>query len=390
MSRRPASGPRAWQAALGLALLAAGLCSAPVRAAALVATDDAEVIEVLPGGARAAAERRARHAMAQRPDDAALAVRLARAGLERSRASGDPREAGRALAALRHWNDPKTAPLEVLLLQATLDQHLHDFDAAAAKLEQSLRRDARQPQAWLTLATVRRVQGRYTESDAACHGLAAAGGDLHARACLAENDGLRGHFDAARQALERLVRAPQADAAVRGWLFATLAELEQRAGQPLRAEAAWRAALREDTDPYTTTSFTDFLLERNRPAEALALLRGQPASDAVVLRRAMSGDAAAAVEMRARFEQAGQRPDTALTHGRERALFALHVERDVRQAIDFARRNLQRQREPVDLLLLAEAARAAGETAALGEATRLAAAQGLVDRRWTEGAGGRP
>lgn len=315
--------------------------------------------------------------------DAALAVRLARADLERARSTGDPRHAGLALAALRYWSDAAKAPVEVLLLQATLDQHLHDFDASAAKLAQLLRRDPGEAQAWLTLATVRRVQGRYAESDAACRGLASAGAGLHAGVCLAENQGLRGGFDAARATLQRAAATPGLDAATHAWVLTSLAELEQRAGETARAEAVWRAALRKDPHGYAMFAFADFLAAQERPAEVLALLQDRPASDAVVLRRAIAGDAPSARELRERFVQAARRADAIQVHGRERAQFALHVERDATRAVELARLNLQRQREPVDLWLLAESARAAGDPAARAEAERLAAAQGLVDGRWT-------
>lgn len=369
--------------ALGFALAAT---AAAVRAEPLVPADDAQVVELLPAAGRAAAdERRARRQLAQRPDDAALAVRLARAGLERSRASGDPRHAGLALAALRHWREPASAPAEVLLLQATLDQHLHDFDAAAAKLDLLLRRQPRDAQGWLTLAAVRRVQGRYAESDVACRGLAGAGASLHAAACSAENAGLRGRFDLARRSLQALLDSPRIDAPTRGWLLTTQAELEQRAGSAARAEAAWRAAAQAvqaaEGDPYVALAFADFLLAQGRPQEALERLQRLPASDAVVLRRAIAGDAGAAAQLRERMVQAALRPETALTHGREQALFALHVERDARRAVALARQNLQRQREPIDLRLLADAARAAGDAQALAEAARIASAQGLVDLR---------
>jgi hypothetical protein len=393
VKRRPASLWRGPRAAIVLAALAAALGGvAAVQAAPLVPVGDAEVIEVLPAAGRVRAEeRRARRALAHRPDDAAQALRLARADLERSRSTGDPRHAGLALAALRHWSDPAAAPAEVLLLQATLDQHLHEFDASAAKLEQLVRRQPRQAQAWLTLATVRRVQGRYADSDAACRGLDSAGASLHAAACLAENDGLRGRFETARVALQRAAGTAQLDPATRGWLLTTLAELEQRTGAAERAEAAWRAALRAAADGYTVLGYADFLIVQERAADARELLADQPASDAVVLRRAQAGDAAAVREIRARFAQAAQRPDAALTHGREQAMFALHVEHDARRAVELARLNLQRQREPVDLRLLAESARAAGDVAALAEATRLATAQGLVDVRWSPASiGGRP
>lgn len=389
MSARPVPWQRVRRGAglLGAAL-AALVSIGGARAEPIVPADDAEVIEQLPAAAARADERRARRDLAQRPDDPAAAAALARRLLDRARANGDPRDAGLALAALQRWNDPASAPPEVLLLQATLDQHLHAFDAAAAKLGQLLAREPRQAQAWLTLATVRRVQGRYAESDAACRGLAGSGAALHAAACLAENEGLRGRSDDTRRTLQRLAATPRLDAATRGWLLTTRAELEQRSGDAAAAEAAWREALRGEPDGYTLIGGADFLLERGRPAEALALLHGQPRSDAVLLRRAIAGlrsgaaDAAADLrEMRERIALANLRPDAAATHGREQAMFALWVERDAARAVALARANLVRQREPVDLLLLARAAQAHGADAALDEARRLAAAQGLVDRR---------
>lgn len=376
------SGPPALPALL-LALLLVPV-GAAVRAEPFVPADDAEIVERLPAaGLAAARERIARRQLAQRPDDAALAVRIARSGLERARASGDPRHAGQALAALGHWNDPQTAPPDVLLLQATLDQHLHAFGAAATKLEVLLRRRPADAQAWLTLAGVRRVQGRYADADAACRGLQRAAAGLPAAACMAENEGLRGRFAAARDTLQALAATPGLDRVTRGWLHTTRAELELRAGDGAAAEAAWRAALEADDDPYTAIGYADFLLARGRPAEALARLAGQPASDAVLLRRAAAGDPVATREVRSRFAQSALRPDSLYTHGREQALLALQIERDAPRAVVLARANLQRQREPIDLWLLAESARRAGDRAALEEAIGLAAAQGLVDARWT-------
>lgn len=379
-------GPRA--RAAGLTALLVGLVLAlpagPSRAGPLVPAADDEVVEHLPAAGRGAAqERLGRRQLAQRPGDATLALRLARAGLERSRAGGDPRHAGQALAALAYWSDARTDPPEIVLLQATLDQHLHDFDAAATKLERLLRRRPADAQAWLTLAAVRRVQGQYAQADTACAGLARAGAEWHAAACAAENEGLRGSFGPARARLQRLAARPGLDGATRAWLQTTRAELEQRAGDAQAADLAWQAAMRADPEPYAAIGRADFLLERGRPHEALAALAAQPASDAVLLRRAIAGDAGATQEVRERFAQSTLRPQTLLTHGRELALLALRVDRDAPRAVRLARANLQRQREPIDLWLLAESARAAGDRTTLDEAQRLAAAQGLVDTRWT-------
>jgi hypothetical protein len=366
-------------------LAAAGL---PAVAAPLAPASDDTVVETLPAGGARGEDRALRRALAARPDDAALAVRVASRGLAQARATGDARSAGQALAALARWSDAATAPLDVLRLQATLRQHLHDFEPAAELLEALLRRAPGDAQARLTLATVRRVQGRLDASDAACAALPREGdAAVYALACAAENDGLRGRFDAARTALHGLLARPVLDAGTRGWLWTTVAELEQRAADPAAADAAWRSALQADpADVYTRLGRADFLLDQGRAAEVPALLAGLARSDAVLLRLAIAGvrssrSDAAADELRARFAQSNLRPGVLAVHGREQALFAWAVDRDAARALAIARGNAAAQREAIDLWLFDVTARAAGDAAAQREAAALRRAVGLVDRR---------
>jgi hypothetical protein len=371
-----------------LALLAACAIGVATHAAPIVPRTDAEVIETLPtGGAERAELRRLRRALAADPRDATAAVRLAERLMEQAHATGDPRAAGQALAALQPWADPATAPGDVLLMQAGVRQYLHEFDSAIALLEQLLARDAPPPQAWLTLATLHRVQGRYAQSDAACRPLQRAA-PLHASACLAENEALRGGSDAARRQFLGLLAQPRLDDGTRNWLLTSLAELEQRAGRAGAADAAFKAALAAQPAAYTLIAYADFLIDQQRPRDALALLRGQPRNDAVLLRLAIAGRQAGAAqaaadarEMGERIAQANLRPRAQRAHAREQALFALWVEADAPRALDLARANLRQQREPIDLLLLARTARAAAAPAALREAETLRAQMGLQDRR---------
>ncbi|MES1163867.1 MAG: hypothetical protein ABUL50_12470, partial [Rhizobacter sp.] len=96
-------------------------------------TGDDEVIEVLPAlkGSRAE-ERRLRQQLAQAPRDPTLALAAARRYLDQAHELGDPRFAGMALAAIEPWTDEATMPDDLLLMRATLQQYLHQFDAAAA------------------------------------------------------------------------------------------------------------------------------------------------------------------------------------------------------------------------------------------------------------------
>lgn len=369
--------------ALALLIPAALAQSAPLQPA-----HDDEVVETLPAAAGPAAEqRRLRRALAQSPRDVQTALVLSRSLLTRSQVSGDARLAGQALGVLQPWEGDANAPVDVRLQRATLLQHLHDFEAAAAELESLLKRAPQQAQAWLTLATVRRVQGRYAESDTACARLVDAGQPLLARACHAENRSLRGAQDEARREFETLLRLRPADPAWASWLRTSLGELELRAGRPAAAIGHLRTALSFDDDAYARHALADALIEARRPAEAARLL-ADDASDAALLRRAIAARALGAPDaaslrdtLGARHAQAAQRPQDVPVHARERARFALDVEGDAAQAVELARANLRTQREAADFVVMHRAAQAAGDAAAQAEVQALAARVGLSDAR---------
>ena len=379
------------------ALLGLALLSEPAGATPLNPTSDGEIIEVLPGlTSTRAQERRQRKMLAQQPRDPGLAIEIATRYLAQAHELGDPRFAGMAMAAISGWTDEATMPDDVLMMRATLQQYLHEFDASVRSLEVLVRRPSTvpRPQAWLTLATVRRVQGRYGDSDLACKKVATSVAALHAEACLAENAGLRGEVDHARAIFMRLLADARLPASTQAWLTTSLAELEQRAGRADAADAAFRSALQTAPDAYTAVAYADFLIDQKRPLEVLDLLRQQARSDAVVLRLAIAGTQVAerapgaisgasvdVDEMRERISLANQRPDAKLFHGREQAMFALWVERQPARALELARGNVAQQREPLDLLVLAQTAHATGRPDALQQVRRLMSQMGLRDER---------
>lgn len=369
---------------LGVAGLLLALVAA--QAAPLVPASDDERVESLPA-------RRAPPVAAPgqgAATDPVAAVREAGDLLAQAHADGDPRFAGRALARLQPWAADPRAPAPVVLKLAQVEQYIHRFDAAQARLQALLARDARQPQAWLTLATLQRLRGRYAESDAACAALGRLGSAaLHAQACSAENLSLRGEVDTARRQFTALL-AQAPDDGTRAWLSTSLGELEQRAGRSAAAERALRIAWRLDPqDRYAPLALADLLIDERRGAEALKVLDTQPRSDPVLLRRVAAGprraadlaDQADLAELRDRFQQAAQRPGAFDGHAREQALYAWWVEGDLPAAVRHAQANLATQREPFDLLLLARVAAAAGDRAALAQAAQVQKAMDLHDQR---------
>lgn len=352
-------------------LCATGTCLArPV-----VPTSDAEVIERLPPAARTSSSA-----------DPKVAVAEARALLTASRRDGDPRFAGRALARLSRWQAQPLAPIDVVLTLAETEQYLHQFGAATQRLQALVQRAPDNAPAWLQLATLHRVQGRYAPSDTACARLQQLRAQPYAEACAIENLSLRGEHAAARPRLQRLL-ADTREPGTRDWLLTTLAELEQRSGQVAAADTAWQQSLQAAADGYTLTGYADFLLDQQRDQAAWDLLRGAAPGEGVLLRQAIAakrlGRAEAQPlrrEIRERYAQADLRPEDS-GHQRERALRALDLEGQPAVALDHARRNLLQQREAFDFWLYARCAQAAQDPAALADLRRLAQQQGLRDAR---------
>lgn len=378
-----------------LALAAASvmlLLASPAQAVPRVPASDDVVVESLPAVAGWSSEqRRLRRALVQRPDDPATAVEAATTYLNLAREQGDARYAGYAMGALQAWEAKPLAetPPAVLVMRATIAQFLHDFDGAEATLKTALARQPNDAQGWITLATILRVRGRYNESDAACRALGRVGPTLYGVACLAENAGLRGKHDEARDTLQELLANPAladaAQAGTRQWLLTSVAEVEELAGRNAQADAAYRQAVQAQRSGYLLLAYSDYLQRTGRQAEIPALLSGEARSDAVLLRLAIAAARDTrqpdADELRQRFEAAALRPGTTALHAREEAMFALDVQRDARRALELARINIQLQREPIDLLIYARAAAATKDAAARADVKALMQKIGLKDAR---------
>ena len=380
-----------WLALPTAMLVLAGASHAVPR---VPASDDA-VVETLPAVAGWSSEqRRLRRELLQRPGDPATAIEAATTYLNLARDQGDARYAGYAMGALQAWEAMPVAdtPPAVLVMRATIAQFLHDFDGAEATLKAALARQPNDAQGWITLATILRVRGRYAESDAACRALGRAGPALYGVACLAENAGLRGRHDEARDTLQELLANPAlagaAKAGTRQWLLTSVAEVEELAGRSAQADAAYRKAVAAQRSGYLLLAYSDYLQRVGRHAEIPGLLAKEARSDAVLLRLAIAaaaardkGPRAEADELRQRFEASALRPGTTALHAREEAMFALDVQNDPRRALELARLNVRQQREPIDMLVFARAAAAAKDDAARGEVKALMQQIGLKDAR---------
>jgi hypothetical protein len=363
------------------ALFVAALLLGPVaQAAPFTPSADQQVLERLPARAADPRQRELRELRDRwraQPSDADAAVRLARRYFEESAAEGDPRYVGYAQAALAPWWDKPQPPPEVRVMRAILRQFGHEFEAALADLAAVVQQDPDDGEAWAWQLAIHLVQARYDPARTACVKLAELAEPLIAAGCHAQIDALTGRAAAAAEALRTALRSDtDASPEQRLWSLTRLAEIEERRGRHAEAEAAFREALALGLpDVYLLSAYSDFLLDRGRAAEVLALLKDRERSDLLLLRLAIAGKAVSAPQaaawadaLAARFDAARLRGDA--LHQKEEARFALAVQGQAARALTLARANYALQREPADARVLLEAAVAARDPAAAEPALR--------------------
>ncbi len=345
------------------------LCCTAAFCAPFVPASDSVVLERLRSGPvdKATRElRQLRRDWEQSPQDVRLATVLARRLITKSRETSDPRYLGQAESALAAWWNADDAPVEVLVLRATIRQSTHHFAPALADLDRVLALDPRNAQAWLTRATILQVMGDYSEARRACEPLNKLTGELISVTCLSGVRSLTGDAAGAYQVVNELLpRAANASANERIWAVTLLAEIAVRLGRNADAETHFKTALAlEERDPYLLGAYADFLLDQKQPRRVIELLKDETRADSLLLRLALAenavGDAKARAHidlLQARFEASAQRGDT--VHQREEARFQLHLIGDQAKALKLATENFSVQREPADVRILLEAALAA-------------------------------
>ncbi len=332
--------------------------------------------------------RTRRAVQAASPRDVATLTALAQGHVERARQSGDPREIGLAESALAPWWEEARPPVPVLLIRASIRQYLHDFDGALADLAHVIQADPTNLQAWMSQAAIQQTTGALAEAATSCRRLMSLSRSITGMVCLADLASLGGD----RAALDRasaIVRSGTSSTAEQAWVMSVLAEMAERFGRHEQAETWFGLAAKAESGTYARVAFADWLLRRDRARDAVSMLASAPATDAVLLRRALAwrtlGDpqaSAAIAELRERFESSQARGDS--LHLREMARFALEIDQAPSVALDYASRNWALQKEPADALLLAAAARAAGSPDKADPVRRFVRDCGLYDVRLHE------
>lgn len=332
--------------------------------------DDATVIERLPFRAADATARELaalRAAVAARPADQAAGVALAQKYFDLAMARGDPRYVGYADAIVGGYSRPLSAPL--LLVRGTLRQYRHDFAGALADYAAALELDADLAGAHAWRGAIHLVQADYAAANQECAALKKLGRAVLFGGCAGLTLAYTGHLEQAEQTLRQALAA-SSDDDHRLWLHTRLGEVAAWQGQFAKAERHYRQALAIGRDDgYLLAAWSDFLLDRGRPAEVVDQLAAWESSDGLLLRLAeaetrlkLPGAAAHRQALDDRFAAARLRGDT--THRAEEARFHLRLKGDAKTAVALAAENYRVQKEPRDARVLLEAAAASDAGAA--------------------------
>ncbi len=325
--------------------------------------------------------------------------------IEISRSTGDPRYLGRAQSTLGElWNSTR-APTEAIILQATIEQGRHEFDAAKKTLIRAIAQSntARTglqntiPQAWLTLATLERISGNYPEAMKACQQVIDAGVVVYGQACALETDSHLGeHQKATAGLIQQVAKINKTDLnerAKHAFVLSLLAEAHERSGKPELAAVAYDQSLTLELDLYTAIAAADLALRRTTSIElnakrALTLLAQLNDTDAVLIRRALAYKRlnnpawkTLTNDLQLRFSQIASRGDDAKAHAREVALIELWLTENFTTSLSWALTNLERQRESIDWWVALQAATKENNTSAVQSILQRLKATQLSDAR---------
>jgi Tfp pilus assembly protein PilF len=355
-------------------VLILALAAGSIQAAPYTPKSDSEVLERLPFKASAAEGRELRElrrAAAEHPQDMQRALALARRYFDLAGAEGDPRYVGYAEAAIRPWSKTDEPSAQILLMRALLHQYRHEFDAALADLARAAEGDPGNAETWSWRSAILLVQADYAGARATCDRLAQVASALLTATCTAAVDGLSGKSGPAYAELSKAIaRRPDADPDLKLWVETRLAEMALRQGKDELAERHFKAGLALGvTDGFILAAYADFLLDHQRPAEVVAMLRDWERSDILLLRLALAeraaklpGAAAHIAMLKDRFDASALRGDK--LHLQEEARFHLYLQDDAPGALRLAQENYRTQREPRDARILLEAALVAKQPSA--------------------------
>ena len=331
------------------------------------ATDDT-VLETLPAVTGAEEIRRLQTLLKEDPQDPSRIVALARAYVSIGKREYDSRYYGYAEALLAPYVSTSKNP-DILLAEADILQHRHEYARALSALGKVLALRPGDGQALLTRAVIYQVQGNFKAASSDCRASIGHTSLLLSTICITEIDSLTGRLKESRDALTLLYARNEAgaDPEERSWALTVLAEMHQRLDDSAKAEEYFRKALQVNPrDYYVLAALSDLLLAQKRDVEARELLKPFSAINPLLLRLALAEKSLQdnavqrhLADLASRFEINRERGEK--VHLRDEARYRLVLLGDAKTAFALAEANWENSKEPADADIYLSAAFASGE-----------------------------
>jgi tetratricopeptide (TPR) repeat protein len=366
--------PSSWAALTFLGMLLVTTSASAALAQPYTPQDDNVVLQRIPSGIdpRVRVFDALRAQSLAQPNNLQIAEKLSRVYIDYGRTTGDARYLGRALAVIAPWLQQNSVPTSILLLKATILQSRHLFQDARTILEEVLKADPDNGQAWLTLASVEQVQGNLDKARHACAHLMGSIDTLITAGCIGGLNAVNGHASDGYKVIQLLLaQEPNESPEIRSWAQGLLADAARYGGDDKSADMHYQAALQlTPGDNFLLADYGDFLLDLNKPRAVIDLLENYRQSDTSFLRLVLA-EAMLKLpqtdtdiqEMATRFRDLELRGDSQL-YAREQARFVLDLRHDPANALLLAQKDWTIQRAPEDARIYLEAALASGTPAA--------------------------
>ena len=336
--------------------------------------DPEEVLEVLPRAAFSNSSEVAdlRRHLAETPHDEALAVKVASRFVKLGSLDGNPRCYGYARAALSPWWDDEQPSPAILHLRAKLMEKDHRYDLALVDLQLLVEKEPRNAQAWVEIANLYRVLGRYDEAMQACDSLSEFSEENQVDLCRIPIQAITGDAPLAYKKLNSIVpKAVELWPAAVPWMRVIQGSIARTLGDDDLAEQHFLDGLGSNPgNLHLLRYYADLLLDQQRNEEVVLLLRDHVMDNGILLRAAIAANRQGRSEiaevwktqLRSRFQEIRLRGSE--PHGRYEARFTLELLEAPEQALELALENWRKQKELRDSRNVLEAALATRDAAA--------------------------
>ena len=333
-------------------------------------TDD-EVLVVLPAALMANRSDMAalKKQLAIDPANHQLAATVAMRYVQIGNSEGDPRYYGYARAAIKLWWDDKNPPATIRSVRAKLKEKDHLYDEALEDLKQIVRIHPKDAQAWIEIANLYRVLGEYDLAIDVGDRLQQFAGEVPTALCRAPVWALTGRAGEGYELLTDILPAARENfPSTVHWIMTVRAEIASAMGHADEVEKHYRDGLAEEPgNLQLIRRFADFLIDQDRPDEALSVSAQSTTDNGVLLAAAIAAKRAGDKELLAgfqnqlesRFEEIRLRGGQ--PHGRFEARYLLELVGDSKAALKVALSNWERQKEIQDTRIVLESAIAEGD-----------------------------